>query len=141
MAKTLNAKQLEVLQRLALGESYREIESATGTPSSTINRWRRKFASVLQEQSEEIGKQIFEGVSTARLQSVELLQNAFILLNSMQRQAETFQEKAEAISLTLKCYQVLNPVQTQGSVTVQPSEPSTGQVLVMLPSNGREQSL
>lgn len=137
MAKNLNPKQIEVLQRLASGQSYREIQDALGVSPATINRWRRKFASVLQEQTEEIAKAIAESISTSRLQSVEILQNALTHLDGLLYQAESIEEKLSVINMTLKAFSILNSPQIQGSVTIQQQEPES-KVVVLLPSNGRD---
>lgn len=137
MAKNLNPKQLEVLQRLASGQSYREIQDALDVSPATINRWRRKFASVLQEQTEEIAKEIAESISTSRLQSVGILQNALTHLDGLLYRAESIEEKLSVINMTLKAFQILNSPQIQGSVSIQQSEPEN-QVVVLLPSNGRD---
>lgn len=137
MAKNLNPKQIEVLQRLASGQSYREIQDALGVSPATINRWRRKFASVLQEQTEEIAKAIAESISTSRLQSVEILQNALTHLDGLLYQAESIEEKLSVINMTLKAFSILNSSQIQGSVSISQPEPEN-RVVVLLPDNGRK---
>ncbi|MBD1841821.1 helix-turn-helix domain-containing protein [Cyanobacteria bacterium FACHB-63] len=136
MAKHITEEQLNVLRLLVVGKSSAEIQEETGVSVRTIARWKVRFSGLLSQGDDAIAATLLE----ARTATASLIVGAVDELARLLRTSDQVQDKLGIIDRIFRAHQILSPSPTQGSVSIQASDPgeAPGRVVIQLPHNNRD---